>query len=214
MLIVLKDDEFKRLDVPGRPSPAIHLEASARKENIFPVIGQESMWAHVHLNAVVGHDTTPDLGQLKQLLDCNPDEAYARLLCPRKLDPNTGYTGFVVPALDVGRRAGLGEVIADSDDGSLRSWAGTVRDFPVYYEWRFRTGVEGDFEQLVHALIPRDMDPKVGVRDMDISRPGFRVAHVSNPPGDLVRSKARSWRRPPSGAAWRPRATSRRRSRR
>ena len=59
-------------------------------------------------------------------------------------------------------------------------------NFPVYYEWRFRTGVEGDFEQLVRALVPRDMDPRVGVRDMDISRPGFGVAHVSNPPDDLV----------------------------
>jgi hypothetical protein len=184
VLIVLKDHEFERMDVPGRPSPAIVVKA--RNEDVFPVSGQESLWAHVHLNAAVGHDTTPDLPQLKQLLDRHPDEAYARLICPRKLEPNFSYTGFVVPAFDVGRRAGLGEVIADSDDGSRRSWVVADRAFPVYYEWRFRTGVEGDFEQLVHALIPRDMDPKVGVRDMDVSRPGFRVAHVSNPPDDRV----------------------------
>jgi hypothetical protein len=185
-LIVLKDDEFERLNTPHLPSPAIHLTSKARKEDFFPPIGQEFAWAHVHLNAVIGTDTKPDQGKLKQLLDQHPDAAYARLMCPRKLEANTSYTGFIVPSLDVGRRAGLGEVIADNEDGSIRSWAGAAIDFPVYYQWRFRTGVEGDFELLVRALVPRDMDPRVGVRDMDISRPGFGVASVTNPPDGKV----------------------------
>ena len=186
VLIALKDDEFERVQMPGQPSPVIRLTATARKNDIFPVIGQEHAWAHVHLNAVVGSGTTPDLAQLKSLLDRNPDAAYARLVCPRKLDPNTSYTGLLVPSLDVGRRAGLGEAIPDTDDGSIRSWAGAAIEFPVYHEWRFATGVDGDFEQLVRALVPRDMDPRVGVRDLEISRPGFGVAHVSNPPDDHV----------------------------
>ena len=44
---------------------------------------------------------------------------------------------------------------------------------PVYFEWYFRTGVNADFESLVKLLEPRAMDPKVGIRDMDCSRPGF-----------------------------------------
>lgn len=186
MLVVLKDDEFERMKIPGRPSPAIKLTAKARKVDVFPPIGEEFAWAHVHLNATVGVDTTPDLKQLKTLLDQNPDRAYTRLLCPRKLDANTAYTGFVVPTLNVGRRAGLGETIADTDNGSIRSWAGGAIEFPVYYEWRFRTGVDGDFELLVRALVPRDMDPRVGVRDMSISAPGFGVTKVTNPPDDRV----------------------------
>ena len=137
-LIVLKDDEFESARTPGRPLPAIRLTAKARKQNIFPVIGQEHAWAHVHLNATIGSGTTPDLAQFKALLDRNPDEAYARLVCPRKLDTNSAYTGMLVPALDVGRRAGLGVAIPDTDDGSIRSWAGASIEFPVYYEWRFR----------------------------------------------------------------------------
>jgi hypothetical protein len=184
VLIVLTDDEFDRLKVPGLPSPAITVKAA--KENVFPMVGQEFAWAHVHLNATIGTGTTPDLTQLKTLLDQNPDAAYARLLSPRKLEPNTAYTAFVVPAFDVGRRAGLGEVIPDTDDGSKRSWDTGKVEFPVYYEWRFRTGVEGDFELLVRALVPRDMDPRVGVRDMDISHPGFGVATATNPPDGFV----------------------------
>ena len=81
-----------------------------------------------------------------------------------------------MPTFEVGRRAGLGETIADSDDGLVRSWAGAANEFPVYYEWRFRTGVDGDFESLVRALVPRDMDPRVGIRDMDDRDAGFRRA--------------------------------------
>jgi hypothetical protein len=186
VLIALKDDEFERLKLPGRSSPVIQLTAKARKADVFPVLGEEFAWAHVHLNATIGTDTTPDLSRLKALLDQHPDAAYGRLMCPRKLDVNTGYTAFIVPALDVGRRAGLGETIAGNDDGSIRSWAGAAREFPVYYEWRFRTGVEGDFELLARALVPRDMDPRVGVRDLDVSRPGFGVASVANPPDGRV----------------------------
>ena len=58
--------------------------------------------------------------------------------------------------------------------------------FRVYYEWRFRTGVEGDFESLVRALVPRDMDPRVGVRDMSIATPGFGVPTATNPPDGRV----------------------------
>src|SRR5262249_6858329 len=59
-------------------------------------------------------------------------------------------------------------------------------EFPIYFEWSFRTGVDGDFESLVRALVPRDMDPRIGVRDMDIARPGFGIDTASNPPDDLV----------------------------
>jgi hypothetical protein len=186
VLIILKDEEFERVTTSGRLSPSIKLTAKAQKQDIFPPINQEFAWAHVHLNASIGDDTKPDTVRLKTLLDQNPDAAYSRLICPRKLDENTGYTGFIVPALDVGRRAGLGDVIADNEDGSIRSWAGASIEFPVYFEWRFRTGVSGDFEQLVRALVPRDMDPLVGVRDMDISKPGFGVAGVTNSPDGLV----------------------------
>jgi hypothetical protein len=186
ILIVLKDGEFTRKSEPGRTLPVIELTSRAKRQDIFPVIGQEYAWSHIHINESLGTGTSPDLGVLRARLDANPDIGYARLICPRKLDPDTGYTGFVVPTFEVGRRAGLGETIADSDDGLVRSWAGAANEFPVYYEWRFRTGVDGDFESLVRALVPRDMDPRVGIRDMSIATPGFGVPTATNPPDDRV----------------------------
>jgi hypothetical protein len=186
VLIVLKDSEFKRKTQPGRPLATIELTASAKRQDIFPVIGQEYAWAHVHLNESLGDGTSPDLDRLKQHLEANPDIGYARLMCPRKFDASTAYTAFVVPTFEVGRKSGLGEPVADTDDGTLRSWAGPANEFPVYHEWRFLTGVDGDFESLVRALVPRDMDPRVGVRDMSIAAPGFGVTSVSNPPDGRV----------------------------
>ena len=187
-LVVLKDDEFTRVADPGRPLPGFDLTGNAKAVDLFPKAGQEWAWAHVHFNQAFGvaGSTTPDLGSLRFALDQNPDVGYARLICPRKLDANTRYTAFVVPVFEAGRKAGLGQKVADSDDGSIRSWAGGASAFPIYYEWTFLTGVEGDFEALVRALVPRDMDPRVGMRDMDISHPGFGVPNAVNPPDNMV----------------------------
>ena len=37
-----------------------------------------------------------------------PAGVISRLLCPRRLDPETTYTAFVVPTFEIGRQAGLG----------------------------------------------------------------------------------------------------------
>jgi hypothetical protein len=187
VLVVLKPEEFTRSGAGGQPLASFTLTAAAHRPDIFAVIDQEWAWAHVHVNAALsGTNSVPDLATLGATLAANPDVAYARLLSPRKLEPNCGYTAFLVPAFEVGRRAGLGETIADTDDGTVRSWQGAADEFPIYFEWTFRTGVDGDFESLVRALVPRDVDPRVGIRDLDIARPGFGVAAATNPPDNLV----------------------------
>jgi hypothetical protein len=46
---------------------------------------------------------------------------------------------------------------------------------PVYYSWQFRTAADGDFEELVRLLEPRELAPEVGKRPLDISHPGFVI---------------------------------------
>jgi hypothetical protein len=187
VLVVLKDNEFELKTAPERPLQSFVLTAAAKRADIFPVAGEEWAWAHVHFNgALAGTPATPDVAQLASTVSANPDAAYARLLSPRRLDPNCSYTACVVPAFEVGRKSGLGEAVADTDDGTIRSWVGAADEFPIYFEWSFRTGVAGDFESLVRALVPRDMDSRVGTRDIDIAHPGFGVDAVSNPPDGAV----------------------------
>ncbi len=187
MLVVLSEDECSRKQVPDRPLPSFVLNSQARRADIFPAAGQEWAWAHVHVNVPLGGTpAAPDLNQLAAAVAANPDVSYSRIVCPRKLEPNTSYAAFLVPTFETGRKAGLGEPVADTDDGTAQAWAGPADEFPIYFEWRFRTGIEGDFESLVRALVPRDMDPRVGIRDMEIAHPGFGVNTVTNPPDDTV----------------------------
>jgi hypothetical protein len=187
VLAVLKDDEFTRSNAPGRILSSFVLATGARRSDIFPVSGQEWAWAHVHLNAAIGGlPASPDVAALNAALTANPDVGYSRLISPRKLDPNCAYTAFLVPAFELGRKAGIGDPVSDTDDGAARSWDGATDEFPIYFEWRFRTGVGGDFETLVRELVPRVMDPRVGVRDLDVTQPGFGIDDVSNAPDGTV----------------------------
>jgi hypothetical protein len=187
LLVVLKDNEFTRRNIPDRPLSSFALTSTAQRSDIFPIAGQEWAFAHVHFNAPLsGQPAAPDLSQLATLLAADPDTGYARLIAPRKLDSNTGYSAFLIPAFEVGRKTGLGEALAAGEDGTARSWEGGAVEFPVFFEWSFRTGIAGDFESLVRALVPRDMDPRVGIRDLNIAEPGFGFAHAQNPPDDVV----------------------------
>jgi hypothetical protein len=175
--LVLEEDEFTRSQRKV-PLPGITVTNKAA----LPPHDETWLWAHVHSNADI-----PD-GELsnfeKFLLSLNrtrnddPDQFYCRLMCPRHLKANTAYTGFLVPAFETGRLAGLGEAqekiaLVKAQQPSWTTVGGANGELPVYFEWYFRTGEKADFEELVKALEPRTMDHRVGIRDMDASRPGF-----------------------------------------
>jgi hypothetical protein len=184
-LLVLKGEEFRPLRRADQPLPAIELTAGANLASIVPPATQLWAWAHVHLNASLGAGHTPNLDVLATLLRREPDRGYCRLLSPRHLEPNTQYHAFVVPTFAVGRAAGLGEKVLDTDPGLAIAWA-TQRIFPVYHQWSFATGAAGDFETLVRALVPRDLDRRIGIRDMDVQQPGFGLPPTTGQPDDIV----------------------------
>jgi hypothetical protein len=183
-LLLLKESEFTRNDSPGRPLPSVTLNGVTAAA-VLPPADQLWAWAHVHMNGTMGSGHSPDLATLDSTLQANPDRGFSRLMSPRRLEPNTGYYGIVIPTFEVGRKAGLGETVADAESGLALSWD-TAVEFPVYFQWFFRTGAAGDFEELVRALRPRAIDPRVGIRDLDIQQPGFLLPPIVNPPDDLV----------------------------
>ncbi len=89
-----------------------------------------------------------------------------------------------MPTFELGRKAGLGEEIKDTEltaaNGLKPAWSFTptpptsVR-LPVYHHWRFRTGEGGDFESLVRLLRAVPAPDGLGKRPMDISEPGFAL---------------------------------------
>ncbi len=176
-LIVLKEStnedeqEFTK-DNRRVPLPTVKVKSASS----LPPGTETWAWAHVHTNK--GHEADSEfeefLQSLHDLNEPNSDKIICRLVCPRRLDSNSAYRAFVVPAFETGRMAGLGQD-TNTIDAQQPAWNETSNgiELPVYYEWYFRTGEKEDFESLVKLLEPRAMDSRIGIRDMDGSKPGF-----------------------------------------
>jgi hypothetical protein len=101
--------------------------------------------------------------------------AVARLLCPRRLKPDTAYLACLVPSTLAGAQAGLGLPL-DPGPAIAPAWtvgAGQDVVLPVYFSWTFSTGDNGDFKSLVSRLVGvrSDSIPGFGTRTIDISTP-------------------------------------------
>ena len=172
-LLVLKESDFERTK-RRMPLPSVMIT----NKDAFPPADETWLWAHVHSNADIPDNEISDyeefLRSLNTTMNADPDQLYSRLISPRKLEANTAYYAFLVPAFETGRLAGL-ELSTENINAQMSSWDinGAKGEMPVYFEWYFHTGVNNDFESLVKLLVPRPMDPKVGIRDMDCAAPGF-----------------------------------------
>ncbi len=190
VLLVLTEEEFEDQSSSG-PLPAIKIK-DANPAKFFPAADQTWAWVHVHISQdVVGNDdqhtrNDPEVRGVEQKLEtlmrANRDNASSRLLCSRKLKDNTAYHAFVVPAFEIGRRAGLGQdPFKNNPSRMLASWENGADLYPIYYRWFFRTGTKGDFEFLVDQLTPRPVDKRVGVRDMDMREPNYETGGMTAP---------------------------------
>ena len=171
-LIVLKGDEFTLVERPPNPLRAIDVHDMGA----LPALSTSWNWAHVQVSG-----DTP----LTDALSSSPGSVISRLLCPRRLDPETAYTAFLVPAFEIGRQAGLGQDVSattHSDPAWTSGTAGPL-SLPVYYRFEFGTSDAGDFESLVRRLTPRVLEAGVGQRPMDVSQPMPDIPSAGPPLG-------------------------------
>ncbi|SJM95717.1 conserved hypothetical protein [Crenothrix polyspora] len=186
-LLILKENEFERTK-RKLPLPSININ----NKGAFPPLQETWLWGHVHSNANIPDSELSDyekfLLSLNKIMNDDPDQLFCRLMSPRRLEPNTQYHAFLIPAFETGRLAGI-DLPTATTIAQQASWDvnGAKGEMPVYFEWFFQTGNNADFESLVKLLEPRPMDPKVGIRDMDASRPGFVEAddNTKEIPGTL-----------------------------
>lgn len=193
-LIVLKEDEFKDgKSVKDRPLPYLLTNPATK----LPPPSQLWAWAHVHLNTNVvgGEFVSTDVdaiqGKVAQELNANADIGYCRLLCPRRLSANTSYHAFVVPTFESGRLAGLGQDPSGAAAFDTPAWTDALvpQELPFYHRWYFRTGSIGDFEYLVRLLEPKPVDSRVGLRDMDVQKPGANIVGIVDAGGATEEQK-------------------------
>jgi hypothetical protein len=172
-LIVVADAEIGALVPASRDRPLAAV--TVNDAGTLPDLAQAWAWAHAQIVGGPDAPATDFSGPaVAALLASNPSRLRARLLCPRKLDPQTRYLACVVPSFKRGRLAGLGLPV-DHVERLEPAWtAGPAPvTLPVYYSWRFQTGQPGDFAALVHLLQARSELPnEVWQRDLAVSTPG------------------------------------------
>jgi hypothetical protein len=164
VLVAVRRGDRVRLR-PGSPLPVLELDAPAAE---LPDLGQSWAWAHAQVTGL------PDGAQPAAVLASDPGRACSRLVCPRRLEPDTAYLACLVPAFSAGVKAGLGEA---PDTASLApAWDVTPPAplrLPVYDSWEFSTGPAGSFETLVRRLHPAPLDATAAKPPgLDLSAPG------------------------------------------
>jgi hypothetical protein len=129
--------------------PAVHVADE------LPPLAESWSWAHAQ---VVSEHAAGDLAGIQADLQGDPKSNISRLVCPRRLKPDTDYLACVVPAFEPGRLRGLG-LAGDGSGPAMQTlapaWnAAAAADvvLPVYYHWEFSTGPQGDFEYLARKL--------------------------------------------------------------
>ena len=192
LIVVRKQEGITLGSTVDAPLPVLRIDPSIRLVDELPDPAESWAWAHAQVAAV---DTRPEFSagadnssnQIGNALQGSPELSLSRLICPRVLQPNTDYIACVVPTYEVGRKAGLGLAILESEFGnSAFAWSLALPApppaapppallLPVYHHWQFRTGVGGDFESLATNLKPRTPPADLGRRPIDISRPGFTM---------------------------------------
>jgi hypothetical protein len=165
-LVVLERGDGVEL-VPGTPPM---LKVSGPAIATLPALNEAAAWAHVQV--------TGDTADGAETITANePERIISRLICPSALSAGKSYLACVVPIFKRGALAGLGrEVPANvALDAWDRAQAQPV-ELPVYHQWEFSTGGEGDFKSLVLRLESRSQLPGVGTRQLDVTEPGFGIA--------------------------------------
>src|SRR6185503_13726261 len=97
-----------------------------------------------------------DRAQIGTFIEQHPERSVARLICSRWLRAGTRYIAAVVPTFLAGVQGALGQTV-NAPAGKPAWDAATTGSvvLPAYHLWRFRTGIFGDFEDLIRKLRAR-----------------------------------------------------------
>lgn len=184
-LVVVEDRPGVNISVPaGSPLPQLHIESGATRE--LPDLAGSWAWAHTQLLVEQGSGAEAAPVHLAS----DPDQHVSRLLCPRRLRPNTRWLACLVPAFDAGVVRGLGRVPAPNALGPAWTDQDSIT-LPMYFHWSFGTGPEGDFESLARRLRPFVIEsengvPKVGTVKMHVGAAGGPVDLPDGHPKRIV----------------------------
>src|SRR5690349_5874163 len=153
-LVVVRDQPGVTI-VPASATslPVLHIAAPAKPVDELPDLAECWAWAHSQVAAPDSSATS-----VNAAIRGATELSLSRLICPRRLEPDTAYIAFVVPTFELGRKAGLGATISDNEvtaaNALAAAWTITRAppapptgpsevDLPIYHLRRFHTGSIG-----------------------------------------------------------------------
>jgi hypothetical protein len=171
-LIALKPDELKLPSVAPNPLPTVEVQTMSALQDL----SDSWNWAHVQVSG-----DTP----VAEAMSSAPGNVISRLICPRRLEPETHYKVFLVPAFDIGIQKCLGKDVSaiQTTGASWNKNTSAPLTLPFYYQFEFNTSDEGDFESLVRRLTPRVLPAEVGERPVDVTTPAPHISSAGTPLG-------------------------------
>ena len=173
VVIALLPEEFGFIDRGEAPLARIQVKDAARS---LPDLGQSWACAHVQLDLATASATPAGV------LANDPANSFARLMCPRRLEPRKAYTLFLVPAYEAGRLAGLGRrAVASPFAAPAWTQASGPVELPFYHQWRFTTDALEDIELLMRRLrgVRADEADEAGAPERaSAARPGYYLDYA------------------------------------
>ncbi|ASJ72089.1 hypothetical protein [Granulosicoccus antarcticus] len=161
-LLCMPDDDEIQFSPTRVPNPVVTIKGGGAR---LPPIVAFDLMAHVH----------------------NGDgAAFARLLCPQELNPNTRYLAALVPLTVKGRIAALGDVPDPNIEGSGGpAWdTGTAAlTVPALHWWRFGTGTSRGAEDMLRDL--RRIELKANPETLPLSAESTQLLNL--PPDTTTR---------------------------
>ena len=189
-LVVLAEDEFARGRRPSRAGRCRTIDVTDAEPSFPPAgravgVGARARQPRAWRRATPSSSSTDMRRGARAAGAALAREPRPRLLaplCPRRLAPNTAYHAFLVPAFETGRLAGLG-----LDPGRRRRTrphvgvgaypaTGRATELPVLPPLVLPHRHARRLRVPRAAAEPRPVDSRVGVRDMDVQRPGREPA--------------------------------------
>ena len=159
--------------------PLLQFSTPASPVDELPNLDEITNWVHAE---IAGAPPANDAATQTALADPNSGRV-SRIVCPRKLDPNTAYIACLVPTYNAGVEAGMTPDLPGTDTDVTPAWTDAVAApfaLPVYASWTFSTGEAGDFASLAAKLRTPSEPLDVGQLPMDESAPGFGMPAFPN----------------------------------
>jgi hypothetical protein len=156
-LIALRPEEFRYLPRVPDALPAIEVASPMAS---LPDLSHGWAWAHAQVNTAAAGTGA---AAVADVVRNDPSAHFCRIICPRRLRPESSYHLFLVPTYEAGRLIGL-RLDGTANPWDAPAWTDTsaALQLPYYAVWTFTTSQDEDFESLVRRLTPRNLDAVAG----------------------------------------------------